>query len=744
MLRAIRSAVALVALVACSASSSGGGAPAAQPCAPEDTVASDGTCIGPGVPPGGCDPGFTYDGNGGCEPILPPTDCGEGEMAVPGDRQCYAVGAAGDPPSCPSGQVALPGETACHELADCGSAPWGNIPVDTTTQYVDASYTGGASDGSAGAPWTTIGDAVTAAMPDAVIAVAAGSYAESVSVTGKAVRLWGRCPGMVEIVGGTDAAAVTLGTTSDGTEIHAIALTGAGAGASLGSAHTVIVDSVWVHDTASFGVYCAGSATVRGSLVERAATTALALSGGDVSIDASVVRDTAPAADGYGYAIAANDGSLVVTASVFERNIEVQLALFGADATFDGCVVRDALPKTTDMSGGFGIFAEPDAGRPAKVTVLASTFERNRATAIEMTGSDAFIGGTLIRDTQSQTSDLGAGAAISAQPVPPSGPTSNVTATRSLLERNRYFGASALGANLSLDRCVVRDTLPRDSDGTGGEGVSAEYDGTTGLRSSLAVTGSLVERSRTVGLSVIGSSGTVAGTVLRDTSPEQSDSSLGYGLQVAADPSTKKSGALTITGSVVTGNRDAGISSFGGAVVMDRTVVSGTQTSPQGAGMGVLSGVPTNNQSTGRGTLAVTRSLIAADIMVGLYLAHTDATVSQTWIRGVVATPSGSVYGGAYGDGVSVQSDAVLTASSCRIEGGARAGVSMFDTAQITLSNATLDCDAISLDSEDQSSFDNGGGLVCSCAGSTTPCQVLSSSLQPPPAVAPIATSSNP
>jgi hypothetical protein len=37
-----------------------------------------------------------------------------------------------------------------------GAAPWGDIPVESDTEHVDASYSGGNSDGSSAAPWTTI------------------------------------------------------------------------------------------------------------------------------------------------------------------------------------------------------------------------------------------------------------------------------------------------------------------------------------------------------------------------------------------------------------------------------------------------------------------------------------------------------------------------------------------------------------------------------------------------------------
>jgi len=89
--------------------------------------------------------------------------------------------------------MAAPGDDACHEIADCGAAPWGAIPVEPSTIYVDAAYAGGGSDGSAQRPFPTIAGGVAAAASGAIVAVAGGSYAESVILQKKVAR-WGPLP----------------------------------------------------------------------------------------------------------------------------------------------------------------------------------------------------------------------------------------------------------------------------------------------------------------------------------------------------------------------------------------------------------------------------------------------------------------------------------------------------------------------------------------------------------------------
>ncbi len=141
-----------------------------EECVPGDIVAPDGACLKPGV--GECPEGFVASEPGACSAIVPSEVCAPGTMAVPG-------------------------EEACREVSPCGDGTWGDIPVESNTQYVDAAFNG-PSTGGADAPWRTINEAISAAEPGAIVAVAAGTYAEEV-YPWKAVRVWGRCASMVHV-----------------------------------------------------------------------------------------------------------------------------------------------------------------------------------------------------------------------------------------------------------------------------------------------------------------------------------------------------------------------------------------------------------------------------------------------------------------------------------------------------------------------------------------------------------------
>src|SRR5262245_25681257 len=207
-----------------------GGVPAepAMPCPPGDVILADGGCRAAGIPDTECGDGFVPTGDGACVAVLPAEPCAPGTFA-------------------------LLGETSCHEIVPCGAGPFGDVPVDATTEYVDASYTAADADGSAAKPWPTVQAGVDAAAPGSIVAIAKGSYPERVVVQGKAVRLWGACPAETELVGPGGGAVVDIGDGATGTEVHALAISGEDVGVSVQAATAVLLDHAWIHDTTKLG-----------------------------------------------------------------------------------------------------------------------------------------------------------------------------------------------------------------------------------------------------------------------------------------------------------------------------------------------------------------------------------------------------------------------------------------------------------------------------------------------------------
>src|SRR5207253_10041027 len=101
-----------------------------------------------------------------------------------------------------------------------------------------------------------------------------------------------------------------------------------------------------------------------------------------------------------------------------------------------------------------------------------------------------------------------------------------------LLDDNRVNGIFARGADVTVERTVVRATRAQDADRRFGRGIESDAqlfcapDGTgctQGIRPKLAVTTSLVAESHNIGVYAYGSDVALSGTVVRDTQPRVLD-----------------------------------------------------------------------------------------------------------------------------------------------------------------------------------------------------------------------------
>ncbi|RLB60052.1 MAG: hypothetical protein DRI90_14605 [Deltaproteobacteria bacterium] len=540
MLTAMRRLLLLALLVlpsGCGGEETEPAAPQLPPtCEEHELLLPDGSCIRPGVPPDGCGEGFVHDGTYGCEPILPAEPCPPGLMAVPGDESCRSV-------------------------MECGEGKWGDLPVDATTQYVDGSYGGGDGDGSEAQPWPTIGQAVAAAAPGALIAVGAGTYNENVLIDGKPVRLWGRCPEQVaiaapaEAVGPCPPTALCILGGADGTEVGGLALRGAGVGILLAGSEHVLADRIRVHDNAGRGItaestFHSTSIEVRGSLIEHNHDFGLFVMGADAIVDASVVRATLPRASdqrgGRGISIqlpcsststglqcdATARGNASVTRSLIEQNHEAGLLVFGSNVIVDGTVVRATLPSVSDQRGGRGINIQPsclptptglecDSAARGSASVSRSLIEQNYDVGLLVTGSDANVDATVVRTTLPRASDQLHGRGINVQSLCVHTPTglqcdaaarASANVTRSLIEHNHEFGLLVASSDANVDATVVRATLSNASYNLFGDGLSVLNKTAPG---SATLTNLLIADSARAGLATFGSFVSLADTHIR-------------------------------------------------------------------------------------------------------------------------------------------------------------------------------------------------------------------------------------
>lgn len=579
--------------------------PDARPsgCAPGERPLEDASCLSAGVPPEACAEGFAANADG-CDPILPD--------------------------GCAPGSMALPGETSCRAIAECGDGAYGAAPIDSTTQHVDQAYAGMDSDGSARRPWRTIQAGVTAAPAGAVVAVAAGTYAEDVLIAQTPVRIWGRCPSMVHIQGlGANYGTITI-EHAGGTEVRGIAVSGPTEGIDVVGEGTITLDQLWVHDTGlsgvlNDGVLGAGRVVLQRSLVERATRFATYAYGSTLEIVDSELRDTQPDP----------------VERTFGRAVEVD---------------------------------EIDTGQRAQGIVRGTVMSNNHDISVYVSGADIFVERSVVRDTRPRQVEQGRGRAMAVLTNPETGSPSTATISKSVFERHRDIGILVIGSDLSMHDSVVRDVRSRIDNGLFGSGVHAQHDEIIGRPSKVVVHSSLIERTQALGILVEAGTLDVESTVVRDVTSD-GNALGGRGINLQSSLGAGPPAGATIRSSVVERAREGGIMVVGGTAEITSTLVRGVE--PEEA----------------RGLLG-------------------DGVVVSAGFKGASATVAG-----------------------CRIEGAARAGVAVFGSA-VSLADVSLECNAIDLDGErgieTEFTLEDLGGNVCGCGEERRECRVVTSNLEPP------------
>lgn len=694
----------------------------AMPCPPGERPLDDGSCepagATAGTPPERCAEGFVADDAGGCTAIIVEQPCAPG-------------------------QIAQLGESSCHDIAPCGSGSWGDIPDDPDHEYVDPSFSG-ASDGSTLAPWTTIADAMQAAAPGAVVALAAGTYGEDVRLDGKAVRLRGRCPSMVTIEGaGIQPAAVSIVAT-DGVEVRGLAVTGPRMGIWVRDSDAVRVDEAWIHDVEELGLAVRGPASQLSAhtvLVEAARGSGVLAEGATVDLEQSTVRSTRSDdhdVAGYGALVqmdrdTGDAGRLTVRSSVLERSRGAGLATMGADLEVVGALVRDTLPDLAGAGGGFGVAADLDPNTSARPSVRLESSEIRNSVGygVLVHGGDATIEATSIRDVAPHPTelDLAWGVALLEHAVAAQSPSATIR--QSLVERAQGAGIYAMGGAVNIEETIVRDTqLLTDSN----HGRGIELDASPlGLGVTQAtVRSSLIAANHEVGLLAAGVDLTLEATAIVDTLPNVGEEA-GYGLLVEQDPLTFAPAHAEVRWCSIESNIAAGLILAGAEGTIESTVVARTESRPSGtAGVGLTAQI---SHDTLSGSVATVRHChIEGNHEMGVFIDGSRATIEATDVA--AAAPDGL---GWYGDCIGVRAlpgyREVTQIRDSTIGHCHRAGILSVGAA-VELTGVTLDCNPIHLNGEPAHNFDSAitdlGGNRCGCGPVVEECRVLSVGLDAP------------
>jgi hypothetical protein len=240
-------------------------------------------------------------------------------------------------------------------------------------------------------------------------------------------------------------------------------------------------------------------------------------------------------------------------------------------------------------------------------------------------------------------------------------------------------------ASATVDSTLVRNTLLREADQQGGEGILVEDDGTT--RSSLSMSSSIVDTNQALGLGVAGSDATVQTTLVRNTVPA---SGMGPGIAVMMRNDVPSS--LSLSTSMLDHNAAAGLVVFGGAATVEHTVIRDSRSvvAEQYFGYGILA----QNNGTFLPTLAVSSSTIASNYTTGIFQTHGDATLKGLLIRDTMLEAKEQLFG----DAVLVK-NAKVSIGSCVFENNQRASVTNMGS-DVTIERVEAICSPIWFDVE--------------------------------------------
>jgi hypothetical protein len=436
--------------------SGGGGGGGADGCS-DRAVLEDGQCLDAGVDQ--CPDGFLASGDGGCVPELPSE-------------------------ACPPGQMALMGEISCREIMDCGRAPWGQVPVEATTVYVDQGYVGiDPSDGTAERPFTTISPAIAAVGDGDQVAIAAGHYVERLLLGAKRVRIWGRCPSMVRITGNNPAAEGTVQIVSspDGQELHGVRIDGPGFGVAITDARDVLFDRVWVTQTGAAGI--SGEDVVGpvsfelvDSLVEEVTSVAVSVGGATARIDRSELRRVAPGPMGVGAGIGllprAMPPSAEIVRSLIHEMVGVGIASQSGDLRIVDSAVLDVAPLSSSLDDGLGIAADATGAEPSATVsfeLLGTTVSRVHEVGVIVIGQAARIDRVTVANIFPQASDQVGGVGIALQGLAQDGLPTTIDFTS--VSDTPGFGLQLGDARAVVDRTILRRAQPLVAEDLFGDGV---------------------------------------------------------------------------------------------------------------------------------------------------------------------------------------------------------------------------------------------------------------------------------
>ncbi len=225
-------------------------------------------------------------------------------------------------------------------------------------------------------------------------------------------------------------------------------------------------------------------------------------------------------------------------------------------------------------------------------------------------------------------------------------------------------------------------------------------------------------------------------TTVRNTS---ADDSGGFGRGISADYwEMHGHSSLKIERSVSVGNTEMGVGVIFATLVMDRVVISDTDSSPSGFfGRGVAIRGDTSKAVPGSATIS--NSLLLRNADFGIIVFGTDAVLSNLRVEQTAARP----FDGTFGDGVGVidiepHDESALQLQQLWIADNFRSGLTNLGS-DVSFSDTKLSCNPVQIAAESEYqlpsrpfSFKDLGGNRCGCGEPLGACAAQSTGMPPP------------
>jgi len=595
------------------------------------------------------DDGFEIDAPTPPEPPAPPvlTPCPDGWREVE-DEDTGIVTCdpwpSGGPEECGADEAHFPGEPGCVRIGtECPAGDWAeDLPTDRTILYVRAGEPGG-GDGTIGAPFGLIADAMAVADPLDVVALSKGTFDEYVTVRG-GITLWGAC--VAETVINSSVAAEWSGAiiiAGSDTEVRNLSVSGPRPGIMMeGASRTTLIEDVLVTASTKYGVRVQHGHAVLRNLVVRDV-----LSDGDGRM-------------GRGLNVS-NRATVELTRDVFEGNRDTSIVVFdaGTSLVMQDVALRDTL--SVEVDGQFGVGLHVQDGAHAELT--RGVVELAREAGIQAIGAGTSVDLTdvVVRDTLGLEIDGSNGRGLGVQQG------AQVRVTRGLFDRNRFYGVFVFWNDTSLEMTdvVVRDTRHSTNDGGGGMGLSVYSGG------GCTVTRALLARNLTAGVYAVGDGSqlTMTDVLVHGTRSHEVTEVMGRGLQVNEGASVEVlRGAFEM-------NSEVGVSCLdpGTRLLMTDVVVRDTRHSPARGlfGVGLQAGVGSHVEVT-RGLIERNRTIGVSAHWEDTVVVLTDVTVAGTLERDCAVD---TCAGFGAGSGIGAFGGAHIEATRFLLTGNALAGV---------------------------------------------------------------------